>query len=159
MQAGVFAPLSPRERAEIIDPEIEYLFRGLAVRIRQSENPEETAKNLRGKGSKRGRKARYEERDFKLAVKVDRYILRRRPPGEWPGEWQGKTFEEAVEKIADSDNLEVDRLRKIVLAQRKKYSKFGIRAEAALEEIEVIKKQLTASTTSAVIITSNIPRK
>jgi hypothetical protein len=132
---------------ETDDWQLEDLFKGLSVRIHQSKDCAETAKNLRGKGRKRGPKAKYERRDFDLAVEVDRYILQRRSEGVSPGKWQDKTFEDAIEKIAEAYNLEADRLRKIVLEQRRKHSKWGIRAEAAFHELWELSKLSEESTT------------
>ena len=122
-------PSSREARAAIIDRQLEDLFDGIGLRIARSKEPVATAKRLFEPKGKRGPKIKNDDRDFQIAVGVQRL------------ENHGLTVEDAVAETARLEDISESRVAQIAREQRAKWSPLGIKAEVALVELRAAELQ------------------
>jgi hypothetical protein len=135
-------PSSREARAAIIDRQLEDLFDGIGLRVVRSKDPVAAAKQLFEPKRKPGSRIKYDDRDFDIAVTIERklwvwvwvWVWRKRRLRLRLDREKGKTLEEAIAEVASVEELEESRVRKIYYAQRKKHTELGIIVEASFVE-------------------------
>lgn len=108
-----------QRRAGAVNSRLADLFEGLKVRLDSKPDPLAAKHALMAPNQRRGPKLKNAERDFDMAVSIERHRL------------QGSSFQDAVNEIASVEGINRSRVEKILKQQRAKYSRLGIRAEAA----------------------------
>jgi hypothetical protein len=138
----LFRYLHLLNRAKKVDRQLEDLIKCLRERCFRSKDPVKAWEKLTAWQRRRGPKVKNDDRDFDIAVTIERKLW----VWVWVWVWckrrlrlrldreKGKNLEEAIAEVASVEELKESPVRKIYYAQRKKHTELGILVEASFVE-------------------------